>query len=374
MGRPASGCKWYDVKGRLYARLSYTDPETGKRKDRKLLVQGGDGNYDETLRRLLEKVELEKKTPPLKQEEKRPQTYAELAARFMAEVAVEAKYDASGVKQEGMRSRESFKSQLSHSLRKFGRHRYEKITYPMLKAWRLERLGTPVLRTKGKTQRSLATVHRELTAMQRVLRYAVEKGWLVVSPFTQGPRLVNTSAERMRQRILSREECVRLVDACRDHDGELTALVVVLLHTGARLSEARRLLWSDLDFAGGTIRLFSYKSRRCRERLVPMTSELRRLLTELRDGSRSRRVFKFETTLWKTFCIAASEAGIRGADGSHLRMHDLRHTYATRLVKGEMSLPHVGKLLGHSSPQMTYRYVGTDEEVRARATEILEQW
>jgi integrase len=55
-----------------------------------------------------------------------------------------------------------------------------------------------------------------------------------------------------------------------------------------------------------------------------------------------------------------------------LFIHSLRHTAATRLVKGQMPLQMVGRILGHSQPQTTYRYLSADAETTAQAARILE--
>ncbi len=67
-------------------------------------------------------------------------------------------------------------------------------------------------------------------------------------------------------------------------------------------------------------------------------------------------------------------AGVKygGVDG--LTLHPLRHTAATRLVKGQMPLQIVGRILGHSQPQTTYRYLSADTEAAARAAAILESF
>jgi integrase len=76
----------------------------------------------------------------------------------------------------------------------------------------------------------------------------------------------------------------------------------------------------------------------------------------------------------KSFATACKLAGIKqgGIDG--LTLHSLRHTAATRLIKGQMPLQMVGRILGHSQPQTTYRYLSVDAESTAKAAAILESF
>ena len=76
----------------------------------------------------------------------------------------------------------------------------------------------------------------------------------------------------------------------------------------------------------------------------------------------------------KSFKSACEVAGIKhsGVDGATL--HSLRHTAAARLVIGRMPLQMVGRVLGHSQPQTTYRYLAADAETAAQAAAILDSF
>ena len=56
-----------------------------------------------------------------------------------------------------------------------------------------------------------------------------------------------------------------------------------------------------------------------------------------------------------------------------LRFHDLRHTYATRLVSKHLPLSEVGRVLGHTQPTTTYRYVNANVEMARRAADALNE-
>jgi integrase len=74
----------------------------------------------------------------------------------------------------------------------------------------------------------------------------------------------------------------------------------------------------------------------------------------------------------KSFQTACRIAGTKtgGIDG--IVTHRLRHSTATRLVKGKMPIRMVGRILGHQQPQTTYRYLSDNDETLYQACEILE--
>jgi integrase len=55
-----------------------------------------------------------------------------------------------------------------------------------------------------------------------------------------------------------------------------------------------------------------------------------------------------------------------------VRFHDLRHTHATRLVGAHIPLSEVGRVLGHTQPNTTYRYVNANVETAKRASAALD--
>jgi integrase len=106
-----------------------------------------------------------------------------------------------------------------------------------------------------------------------------------------------------------------------------------------------------------------------------MTERVYRELWKLYESSSSdadAHVFNITSNVRNSFASACEIAGIKhgGIDG--LTLHSLRHTAATRLVKSGMNPQLAGRLLGHSQPQTTYRYLSADLETAKRAAEILE--
>jgi integrase len=104
---------------------------------------------------------------------------------------------------------------------------------------------------------------------------------------------------------------------------------------------------------------------------VPLSAPVRQLLAEIRERADDDAEFVFPghwhghrtevRRAWREICRAA---GIKG-----LRIHDLRHSYASTLASAGFSLPIIGALLGHSQPATTARYAHLVHDALKEATE-----
>ncbi|HEX9460395.1 MAG TPA: tyrosine-type recombinase/integrase [Thermoanaerobaculia bacterium] len=155
-------------------------------------------------------------------------------------------------------------------------------------------------------------------------------------------------------------------DAARDYFARfawLKPLFIVALETGLRKGDLLKLTWSSIDFAEGWIRLVMEKT--AFEATIPISAECQRAL----ETGRARPVvspFVFvdeqgrrisETRLRRTYAIAKKLAGIT----RRCRFHDLRHTFASRLVSRGVSLRVVATALGHTTTEQTERYAKPSE-------------
>ena len=143
-------------------------------------------------------------------------------------------------------------------------------------------------------------------------------------------------------------------------------LVVFLLDTGSRYSEAANIPWSAIDLDEGTINLFRSKVNNT-DRLY-MTARLRDVLQRRLNDRRADGRYLFENKAGEErgYCTQAikkaiDRAGLNSPEmvkekGGKVTMHTLRHSYASKLVKNGVSLFEVSVLLGHSDPKMTQRY------------------
>lgn len=143
-------------------------------------------------------------------------------------------------------------------------------------------------------------------------------------------------------------------------------LVVFLLDTGCRYSEAANIPWSAINLENGTINV--YRSKVSNEDHLFMTTRLKaifeRRFAERKAGG--RYVFENKEGKERGYCTQAikkaiDRAGLNSADvvkekGGKVTMHTFRHSFASKLVRWGASLFEVSVLLGHSDPKMTQRY------------------
>lgn len=214
------------------------------------------------------------------------------------------------------------------------------ITYGDLDLFKAQRLRTPTTRKAG--TRSIASVHRELELLRRVLTIAVQQKWLLRNPFRDGEALIRKAEETQRERIATREEEERLLAACDDHyrREHLRPFLICAFDTGFRAGEIYGLRVRDVDFEDNCITAVSYKGKRRRERQFDMTP---RLETEMRklcgDKKPDDLLFGFQSVK-RSFATAKRIAGL-----PDFRLHDTRHTATTRLISGGLSLSEAGKLM-----------------------------
>lgn len=143
-------------------------------------------------------------------------------------------------------------------------------------------------------------------------------------------------------------------------------LVVFLLDTGCRYSEAANIPWSAINLADGTINV--YRSKVSNEDHLFMTARLK-VIFERRFKERraeGRYVFENKDGKERGYCTQAikkaiDRAGLNAPDivkekGGKVTMHTFRHSFASKLVRWGASLFEVSVLLGHSDPKMTQRY------------------
>jgi integrase len=182
--------------------------------------------------------------------------------------------------------------------------------------------------------------------------------------------------ERKRERILTVEEETKLLKAC-DHPQRkhLKPLLIALLDTGARKGEMLKLKWADVDFKSRLITINALNTKTLRTRQLALTQRLLDELLFLWKQSKKQLdsvVFGINDNVRKSFSSACKEAGIKEGGITGLTLHSLRHTAATRLVKGQLPIQIVGRILGHTQPQTTYRYLSANEETLYQAATILD--
>jgi site-specific recombinase XerD len=197
-----------------------------------------------------------------------------------------------------------------------------------------------------------ASVNRELQFLKHVFNVAIADGLADTNP-VRAVKLFKENNQRIR--YLTAEEEVRL----RKKIGETNwVLVALAVHTGLRESEQFRLKWEHIDFRSGIITV--PRSKHGEKRHVPMNATVRELLESL--PSHGKSAFVFPSATGETprdacnFMNRVFRKALVGAEIADLRWHDLRHTFASRLVMAGVDLRTVQELMGHKTIAMTVRY------------------
>lgn len=186
-------------------------------------------------------------------------------------------------------------------------------------------------------------------------------------------RRVRRNPERKRERHLLPEELRRLGAVLDERlaAGLETPFVIaafkLLILTGCRLNEIQTLQWSFIR--DSSIELPDSKTG---ERRVPLPPAARAVLAQLRRLTDNPYVIVGDVPGQHATDLQRPWRRIRAAAGlEEVRIHDLRHTYASNAVKAGLSLPMVGKLLGHTQMQTTMRYAHwEDAPVNAAAASV----
>ena len=208
----------------------------------------------------------------------------------------------------------------------------------------------------------MATINRELSCLRRIFNLAIAWGKMEKNP-VKGVRFFRE--EMLPERVLTDEEIRVLLLCCNT----VTADVVQFaLNTGMRRGEILGLRWDQGDLLTGYITVTRTKSGK--QRKSPINDTVRDLLErQPRQG-----MFVFHRNGKPAKSVRTDfEKSVRRAAIGHCRFHDLRHTFATRLVLRGVSLPVVKELLGHSTITTTMRYAHPTPESKKIAVALLER-
>lgn len=295
-------------------------------------------------------------------------SFQDLAAYYEMNYLIEPEY-VDGRKVAGLRSHRDLRSKLIVLKDYFGTRKVRSITHGDLKRFRTDRLKTP---TRHKCQRSITSVNRELQLLRRIFNVARSNGWVKQNPFVMGDALIMASDEKKRDRILTRDEEERLLAACTGKRTHIRPIIICALDTGMRRGEILKLIEADLDFDSRLITVRAFNTKTLSERTVGMTERLARELmdtVERLPAGTDVPLFGVTCDFKKAFYSARKEAGI-----TDFRFHDLRHTHATRLVGAHMPLAEVGRALGHTQANTTFRYVNANFETARRVAALLDEF
>jgi len=220
-------------------------------------------------------------------------------------------------------------------------------------------------RHAGKTIKD-ATVNRDISVLRHILYWGVDEQLLAANPLA---RIKMARERRTRRQVLSIAEEDLLLGVAKGH---LRTMLIAALDTGMRRGEITGQRWEDVDFERKV--LFVTRSKtpegECRE--IPLTQRLYELLWQARSesgliiGYRGQPVRIIKRT-WQT---ALKRSGIR-----HVRFHDLRHSFNTRLLEAGVLQEIRMALMGHSTGSKVHAtYTHIELPTKRKAIRQLEEW
>jgi integrase len=201
--------------------------------------------------------------------------------------------------------------------------------------------------------------NRCVATLSKMMSLAMRWGWRPGDP--HNPAKVDRNPEVAREVYLEPDQIVRLIEALGGLPSRQAARIIWLaLLTGARRGEILKATWEQFDFAKNVWHKPATNTKQKRVHRVPLLPPVVELLREIRKQSaggpylfpgRSGEGHMVE--IKKSWDTVRKKAGLQG-----VRLHDLRHTFASYVANDpDANLLIIGKLLGHSSPVTTNRYV-----------------
>jgi integrase len=230
------------------------------------------------------------------------------------------------------------------------------------------------LRRKGL---SAKTISSDLIPLNRILSHAVRRGHISENPVQRLERHERPRLHKREQRVLNHDDITVLLAHCFPR---YQPFLITALYTGMRLSELLGLTWQEIDFHHQVIHVRYQLSRPTRERPprrvrlkthaatrdIPLLPQLAALLKRHKLASRHTGPgdYVFATATGTPLGArnlerrglghAADTAGLNPPDLPRLRVHDLRHTFASHLIIDlKLDVAQVSRILGHNRPSIT---------------------
>ena len=214
------------------------------------------------------------------------------------------------------------------------------------------------------------TANRTIEYLRSALNLAIRRGWMNKNPANNKRK----NKETPRERYLLEDQMSTILE-CLDkmaNRGAANAIRLLIL-TGARRTEVFSAEWSEFDLVSGIWTKPAYKVKARRKSRLPISPAAVVLLLSMQEVSQSGYLFPSRSggpiqDIKKPWAWLRNESEL-----PDIRIHDLRHSFASMLVSNGETLETIGKLLGHSQHQTTMRYAHLmDNPLRNAANKMAE--
>jgi len=291
------------------------------------------------------------------------------------------------------KSAKETKRKLSIDCITFANKKLDEITPHIVEKWRLAKIA------KGNSPQ---TANRCFAYLRAALTKAEEWGIIEEHPFRKMKliktdknnivRYLSTDEEiRLRASLEHRESTKRQGRASANHWRKqrhkplyddlgqvayvdyLKPMVLLSMNTGLRRGEIFSLRWNNVDFEQRQLTVAATDAKSRKSRHIPLNKEAFFVLSKWRIQCKNSQSYVFTNKLGKRFtdirkswCLLLKQAEI-----TEFRWHDLRHHFASRLSIAGADLNTIRSILGHSSYEMTLKYVHLSEDHKAEAVAML---
>jgi integrase len=184
---------------------------------------------------------------------------------------------------------------------------------------------------------------------------------------------VAKNREDARERFFSQSELTAISDALARYRGDAADCARLIMLTGCRPIEAMKAEWSEFDKEPGYWIKPTAHTKQRKAHKLPLSPAAIELVEQLRKKRKGEWVFAGDkpgahlTVLSRVWTFVRKETGL----GKDARLYDLRHTFASVGAGGGLSLPIIGRLLGHTQARTTQRYAHlADDPLREAAEKI----
>jgi len=211
-----------------------------------------------------------------------------------------------------------------------------------------------------------ATINRALSVLRHILYWAMDGSLIPSNPMARVPLV---RERRIRRSVMSLDEEDRLLAVLPDY---LRRITIAALDTGMRRGEILKQRWEDLDLNRRLLSVTKSKTAGGEGREIPLTDRLHALLAEKPQSEGVVFTFNGGPLSWirKGWLGGLKRAGLR-----HVRFHDLRHTFNTRLMEAGVMQEIRMALMGHSSGEKVHSiYTHVELPIKREAITRLQQW
>lgn len=251
--------------------------------------------------------------------------------------------------------------------------RFNQRLFPTFGDIRLDRITTKQLIDFHSELREVhklapATCDHFIKLIRHVFNMAIKWGVVDKNPAT---KMSLFNADNKVENVMDEAQLQRLLLVLATHPNRPACRIAMfLLSTGCRLNEALQAEWRQIDWTQKVWRIPALNSKSKRMRPVPLNGSAMDVLEQVRNDSPQWVFYNPDTgTHYKGLHNAWYD--LRKQSGMPwLRLHDLRHTYASLLVNSGRTLYEVQSLLGHSDSKVTQRYAHMNTETLLWASEV----